>query len=181
MDFFLPSLIVLILSAIIVFTFLPRLGPIILLLMSGGLLGFGIYHHYSLFENEYRFSTWQDQLKIYGPGVVIGVTVLFLIGFILSFFGGPSVPVPPMPEMPEMPNIQESAPVQAAVNTFNSVKNTVENTFNSLLNRNESNNMNRNRATPAPEPVPAPASVATPVNNRNRNRRNIRQSFFEEI
>ena len=167
------------------------MAPIVLLLVSGALLGFGIYHHYTIFQDEYRFSTWQDQLKIYGPGVVIGATVIFLIGFILSFFGGPSVPIPPMPEMPEMPAVlTEATPVQAVFNTLNNITNNVRNTF-----------MPEEAAT-APATAPAPVPVTTnninvnkrnsavnatqplpPVQpqNMNKNRKNIRQSFFEEI
>jgi hypothetical protein len=171
MEFFLPSLIVLILSAIVVFVFLPRMAPFVLLLLSAGLLGFGIYHHYSLFKDEYRFSTWQDQLKIYGPGALIGVIVLFLVGFILSFFGGASMPVPSVPSMPEMPSMPEIPP---ASEVFNNVTNTVTNTVTNAINR-VNNAFNRNGA-------------AGNSNNANRNRlvrnaaaKNIRPSFFEEI
>jgi hypothetical protein len=184
MDFFLPSLIVLILSGIIVFAFLPRMAPIILLLMSAGLLGFGIYHHYKIFEDEYRFSTWQDQLKMYAPGVVIGVTVLFLIGFILSFFGGPSVPVPNIPAMPSMPEIPMVNTVKNMLNI--SAPPTPEAEVAEVVEPVAA----AAPVAPEPAPVPAVARLNNRINNRIINRTNnaninrirgIRPSFIEEI
>jgi predicted PurR-regulated permease PerM len=178
MDFFIPSLLAIILAAIIVFAFLPRFAPIILLVLSAGLLTFGVYNHYSLFQQEYRYSTWQDGLKEYGPAVVIGAIVLFLIGFIMSFFGGVSVPVPEMPSMPAMPAMPELPEMPNVPAVLNNVVNTAVNAMNTV----------KNAVMPGPG-ANAEIVASVPQNQRNRNaaaapalkRNNIRPSFFEEI
>jgi hypothetical protein len=169
MEFFLPSLLILVISAVVVFAFIPRLAPIILLILSIALLSFGVYHHYSIFKDEYRFSTWQESLKSYGPAGIIVVIVVMLILFILSFFNGVSVPVPAMPElpaMPAMPAMPELPSVTEALNTMkNAMQNTVENIKSNIMGNETQRNINTGE-------------------NRNQNanrRRNIPQSFFEEI
>ncbi len=100
-----PSFLIVILAAVIVFTVLPRFGPLILTLISIGLLSFGVYHHWSLFKREYTDATWYDSMtiKYLAPALLLGITFLFILGYILSFFGS-GVPVPAMPEVEETVN-----------------------------------------------------------------------------
>jgi hypothetical protein len=88
MELFLPGLIVLLLAAFFIFLILPRMGPMILAVVSiVALLAAGI-HHYSMFHSEYALSTWQYGLAAYAPWVVLGLALLFIIGAILFVFGG---------------------------------------------------------------------------------------------
>ena len=93
MEQFLLSLTVLLISALIVFLVLPRLGAQVLVVLSIVLLIFCIYNHYKLFASEYRYSTWQEQLKWYGPVVMyvaMTIAILLYLGYLYSS-GGSSV------------------------------------------------------------------------------------------
>jgi predicted membrane protein len=79
MEFFLPSILVLLVAAAIVFFVIPRFGPLVLAVVSLILLGIGIYNHYSMFQNEYRLSTWQLGAVVYAPYILIGVVILMII------------------------------------------------------------------------------------------------------
>lgn len=151
MEFYLPSLLILVISGIIIFTVLPNFAPMVLLAISLALLIGGMYHHYNLFKDEYRNATWYETLKAYAPGIMYGILIIFLLGYVLSFFGGGGVPVPNSPELPT-PNIIESVKsvANAATNTANSIKSNLNSFFKN-------------------------------VNSRNRNGSKVRSSFFEEI
>lgn len=79
MEFFLPSILVLLVAAAIVFFVIPRFGPLVLAVVSLVLLGIGIYNHYSMFQNEYRLSTWQLGAVAYAPYILIGAVILMII------------------------------------------------------------------------------------------------------
>jgi len=150
MNFFYPSLLIFLIALIVLFSVIPRFTPLIMALLSGVLLAFGIYHHYQLFKNEYQRTTWTDNLKIYAPALMIAFTILLIIYGIFGFFAG-SVPVPSMPTITtnlslsspnkNLTNTAIGTPVATAVNALNSIKNTFEdivdktvNTVNSVTN-----------------------------------------------
>lgn len=151
MEIFLPSVMILAVAGIVVFTILPRFGPMILLVLSLALLMFGLYHHWSIFANEYRLSTWQDNLKAYGPGVTIAVMIIFLMIFILTYFGkSGAVPTPNMPAASEIMSNVNTAVNTALNNTANSINNAFNNTirnvnsaYNNLVNTGNVRNKNR--------------------------------------
>jgi hypothetical protein len=159
MEFYLPSLLILVISGIIIFMVLPKFAPAVLLTLSLVLLIGGMYHHYNLFKDEYRNATWYDTLKAYAPGIMYGVLIIFLLGYVLSFFGGGGVPVPEVPELPT-PNIIESVK-NVANNTKNNVAAAANNTVNNIKNNF--------------------GSLFKNLGSRNRNGSKVRSSFFEEI
>lgn len=122
MEIFLPSLLIILLAAVVVFTVLPRMGPIVLTTLSIVLLLFGVGHHYKMFYDEYRLATWYKSASFLAPALVLGVTLFFILGFILSFFGI-NVPVPSAPAIPSVADI-----TNAATSAVNTVKNTVATT-----------------------------------------------------
>ena len=91
MELFLPGLPVLIISAIFIFMVLPRIGPVVLAVVCALALSGVLIHHYSMFSSEYRLSTWQNGLASYAPFLLIGVSILIVIGVIVSLFTGNSV------------------------------------------------------------------------------------------
>ena len=91
MELFLPGLLVLIISAIFIFMVLPRIGPVVLAVVCALALSGVLIHHYSMFSSEYRLSTWQNGLASYAPFLLIGVSILIVIGVIVSLFTGNSV------------------------------------------------------------------------------------------
>ena len=88
MELFLPGIIILLLAAFFIFLILPRMGPMVLAVVSIiALLAAGV-HHYSMFHSEYALSTWQYGLAAYAPWVVLGLALLFIISSIFFVFGG---------------------------------------------------------------------------------------------
>ena len=84
MEFFLPSILFLLVACGIVFFVIPRFGPLVLAIVSLVLLGLGVYNHYSLFQTEYRLSTWQMGAVAYAPYIMIGALVLSIILYLLQ-------------------------------------------------------------------------------------------------
>ena len=126
MELFLPSFLILLLASIVVFTVIPRFGPHVLTVIAIGLLGFGAYHHWSMFRSEYRLATWHEPLKQIAPAIVLGAMFLFVLGYALTFFGGSGIPVPAVPEL--------SGAVASVANTASSITNTVKNAAMQAVN-----------------------------------------------
>lgn len=158
MELFLPSLAVIFFVTIILFMWLPKLTPIIMAALALALLVVGIYHHWQLFSTEYRLSTWQETLKLFAPGIFIGVTFLFIIYSILAVFTGGEVPVPNI----SMPPVAET--ITAAVeNVKNAVANVVQG----------------EEETPAAPKNNNKNAIAANKNNQKGN--NLSRSFLEVI
>jgi predicted PurR-regulated permease PerM len=173
MELLVPGFFVLLFAVVTVFAIVPRLGPTLTLIACGIALSVGMYHHYKLFYHEYRLATWSDKLKTYGPGVLIAIMVLFLLGFIFTLFGGPSVPVPDMTTSYESEG--ESAPSFFGSNEPESVVNTVTNTVSEGVNAAKS---------AVGEGISALTNVASRSANAVKNalrRNNIPPSFFEQV
>jgi hypothetical protein len=103
MELFLPSLLIILLAAIVVFTVIPKFAPMTLTIISIVLLVLGVGHHYKLFKDEYRLSTWQTSSFI-APALVLGVALFFILGYLLSYFGS-GVPIPTIPNIPSVGEI----------------------------------------------------------------------------
>ena len=56
------------------------------------LLVYGIWSHMTLFYSEYRYTTWTDRLKSYGPMILIGILIFGSLTYMIYLFGteGPS-------------------------------------------------------------------------------------------
>jgi hypothetical protein len=119
MEFFLPGIAALLIAGLIVFLVLPRLGAPVLAALSLALLAYGIYNHMQLFSSEYRYSTWQDRLKFYGPFLMIGGLVLVILMYMGFLFGtkGPEA----LPANNLMANATVNSAVNATVNTANNI------------------------------------------------------------
>lgn len=87
MELFIPSLLAILIAAGIVMFLLPRLSPVILGVLALVFLVLAAYQHYTFFGSEYQLSTWQLPLVNYGPYLMIGGLVVFLIFFIINFIG----------------------------------------------------------------------------------------------
>lgn len=124
MEFFIPSLFVVLFATILVFLVVPRFGPVTMIVMSIAMLAVAIYHHANLFQSEYTSMTWNSLLISYGPFVMMGALLIFILSFVFSSYGG-SVPVPSLPEGNAMTSI---------ANTVASTANTIRNTFTGRRN-----------------------------------------------
>jgi hypothetical protein len=149
MELFLPSVLVFLLAAGVVIALLPRFSPLIIVTLAIALLFVGTYHHFQIFWNEYRQSTWQDTLKTFAPTLILLAIFAYLLFVILSFFTGGSVPVPSMPTI-QMPAADTATnAVTAAINrSINAVSNASTNISNIISNNsNATTNNNSNRGS----------------------------------
>jgi hypothetical protein len=100
MEFFIPSIFIMLLALLI-------LGLLIVLVPRSVLLGIAIlfiaiavYSHYMIFTTEYRYINIFSTSSISGmaPFVISGALVALLVGYVLYLFSGnklPSLPAPP--------------------------------------------------------------------------------------
>lgn len=146
MELFVPGLIILIIAGFYVFLVLPRLGPMVLAVVSLLALVLAGINHYSMFYNEYKLSTWQFTLAAYTPWVVLGLALVTMIGAIIFMFTGS----------------EASAKVMNAVSTpMEAIQAAVSNSVNSMPSANSATNP----LTAALNTVVA--NVAGPKNNSN--------------
>jgi hypothetical protein len=172
MELFLPSLLLFLIAIIVVAFLLPRMSPLIIVLLSAGLLGVGVYHHFNLFWDDYKQSTWQEQLRVFAPGIMLILIVLYVLYALLTVFTGGQVPVPPMPNI-ELPSAESATNVVTetinnalqAVMPNNTRKN---NTTGQVNRRNNNGGENGNRGN---------------ENNKNKNKseNNLTRSFLATI
>ncbi len=154
MELFIPSILLFLLAIGVSFAVSPRMTPLLVAILSIGLLSFGVYNHYKMFKAEYRLSTWQESLKIYAPAVMIAAICIFIIYSILSFFSKGSVPVPITPNISEAPANTATNKVTETINqatqsigsVVNDLKESVSNSINKVTgNNNKGNNKSNNK------------------------------------
>lgn len=88
MQLFIPSVITIVIAAVLAFLVIPRIGALILASVSLlALIAVG-FHHYHMFYSEYRLSTWQNGIGENAPFFVLGFAILFIIASILFMFQG---------------------------------------------------------------------------------------------
>jgi hypothetical protein len=103
MEFYIPSLLLVLLAAVIGAVLVPRLSQQILIVLCLVLLGIGFANHYSLFWAEYKNMNWINTAIIAGPYLMLGTVIVLSIGYILLQFtsigskgiGNPSMSIPP--------------------------------------------------------------------------------------
>ena len=115
MELFIPSLIALLLGAIVFFALLPQMSPYALGSLAIVLCVVGIFNHYKNFPSEYSSTQLKFILQDLAPFIMLGVSILGLLTIIMLFFGNsapsvasilPAIPtMPSMPSLPSMPNI----------------------------------------------------------------------------
>ena len=103
MEFYIPSLLLVLLAAVLGALFIPNLSQPILIVLCLVLLGFGFANHYTLFVNEYKNMHWLNTAVIAGPYLMVGTVIMLSVGYIfLQFTSGgakriasPSRSIPP--------------------------------------------------------------------------------------
>jgi hypothetical protein len=83
MIFYIPSLFILLLSAVFIFAFVPNVTPVLLAIIAIASLAFALYHHNNLFFNEYKNMNWTNTAGMAAPYIVVGTIILLSIGYIL--------------------------------------------------------------------------------------------------
>lgn len=181
MEFFIPGLLLFLVSIAVTFALAPRFTPLVVAILSVVFLAYGVYDHYKMFAAEYRLSTWQQSLKIYAPAIMIGAIIIFIIFSILSFFTKGSVPVPIVPNVTE-PN--ENSTTNQIVNGLNAIGNMFtgnKNKNNNVINQvnNQINNVNKNRNNIFGLNNNNKGNNA--ASNNKKNNGNLSRSFLETI
>jgi hypothetical protein len=87
MEFFLPSVLLVLFAFFVSTQFLPKFSMIILGSLSLLLLAFTVYNHYSFFKNEYRIMTWADTAKNFAPTLLVSLVIVMMIGYLLFSAG----------------------------------------------------------------------------------------------
>ena len=90
---FIPSLLVLVLAAIVCFVLLPKMSVYTLGLFSISIFVLVLWQHYQMFPYEYRASLFADLLRDYSPFVMLLAVILAGMVFVMLAYGGnpPSV------------------------------------------------------------------------------------------
>jgi hypothetical protein len=152
MELFIPGLIILLVSAFFVFLVVPRMGSLVLVVVSIiALIAAGV-HHYSMFSSEYTQSTWQYGLASYAPWIVLGLALVFIFSSVTFFFSDSNTKSKIMNTVSTPMEFVQNA-VEKAVNVMPTA-NTATNPLTYALNTGL-----RNIQAPLPVPVP----VAEPV------------------
>jgi hypothetical protein len=98
MEFFLPSLLAILLALLITFLISPNLGPLAVATVALVALGFALNSHLQMFKEEYALSSWATSAKGVAPYLMVGAILVFIIGYLLSLFSSgkaPNLPAPP--------------------------------------------------------------------------------------
>jgi predicted membrane protein len=127
MEFFLPSVFILLVAAAVVFFVIPRFGPSVLAAIALVLLIMGAYQHYHTFGTEYRLSTWQYSFIPYASYILVGGLIFAILVYLLYLLPANSTAAasPVLPTIASMPSANTATnPVTAGVNkAINAVSN----------------------------------------------------------
>lgn len=118
---------VLVLAALMAyFVIVPAVTVIPSFVLSGIILAVltaSVYMHYSQFSTEYRLSTWQNNFKFYSSFTMLGLILIFSVGF-YSYNTNPAVASQINSASSRVTNIARSAG-NSVGNTFGGVTNAV--------------------------------------------------------
>lgn len=173
MEFFIPGLLLFLVSVVVSFIVAPRFTPLVIAILSIVFLTYGVYDHYKMFASEYRLSTWQQSLKIYAPAIMIGAIILFIIYAILAFFTKGSVPIPSIPYI-TAPN--DNSTTNNIIQSLNNVANGLTNNKNDIVSsvNNTISNVNNNKGNIL-------NTIKNNIGNTNKKNNMISRSFLETI
>lgn len=104
MELFIPSLIVIVIGAIVFFVVLPKMAPYTLGGMAILLFVLGMYQHYSTFPYEYS-GNMKDLLRDYSGLIMLVATILGFTIAIMLVYGGNPPPLSSLPMVSSMPSL----------------------------------------------------------------------------
>jgi predicted PurR-regulated permease PerM len=142
MELFIPGLSLFFLTIVVTFLIVPRFTPLIIAVLSIIVLVVAIWQHYSMFQDEYRLSTWQESLKVYAPAIMIIAIILFIIYTILSLFTKGAVPSPSVPNI-SMPSADSATnqvveSLNKVATSLGNVSSNIVSSVNSMMGQNVS-------------------------------------------
>ena len=190
---FIPSLLVLVLAAIVCFVLLPKMSVYTLGLLSVGLFILGVWQHYQMFPYEYRASLFADLLRDYSPFVMLAAVILSGTVYMMLAYGGnpPSVAevlpavanVIPGMNAHVANNVVKSNNMGAASN--NAAKSNNAGILGGLANMvnmgAKPNNSGANNAAKAANNAAKAANNAAKAANNNAKRANLASTSFRTV
>jgi len=133
MELFLPSILVIIFAALVIMILIPNFSPLIIVILSAVLLTASTYQHFQFFWNEYQQSTWQTNLKIFAPGIIIAAVFLYIFVVGGSYIASGTLPQMPAMELPPASTATNSV-TSAINNSMNVISNATSSVANSITN-----------------------------------------------
>jgi hypothetical protein len=103
MEFFLPSLLVMLVALLLSTYVIPRFTPAVIAVVAIVLLCFGTYNHYTSFPAEYNVMQWATTGQQIAPTLITGLVIVLMGGYIIYMFttkGG----------MPNLPSMSANSP-----------------------------------------------------------------------
>lgn len=99
MEFYIPSLFIILLAALVAFALIPKFTPMILVIFASLCLVIAVYNHSSLFYNEYKNMNWASSATsaMASPYLLIGLIIVLSIGYIIFLFSSGQAPTLSMP------------------------------------------------------------------------------------
>jgi hypothetical protein len=99
MEFYLPSLFIIILAAVVSFALIPKLTPMILASFATVCLLLALYNHSSLFSNEYKNMNWASTAtsSMASPYLLVGLVIVLSVGYLIILFTSGKAPTLSMP------------------------------------------------------------------------------------
>ena len=91
MELFIPSLFILVLSALVIFVLLPKMAPYTIGGLALALFALGVWQNYKMFPYEYKSTMLMETLREHSPFVMLTAVIIGSMIFILSAYG-PSPP-----------------------------------------------------------------------------------------
>lgn len=111
MELFIPSLLVLLVGAIVCFVLMPSWSPYTLGVVSFVLFAIGAFQHYSTFPYEYKLSSLQSAATDYAPFIMIAAVIIGgMIATMLTFGGNPPSVTSMASSLPAMPSFSGATP-----------------------------------------------------------------------
>ena len=86
MEFYIPSLFIVLLAAIVLVVIVPKLSPVVLTTVCSILLVWGLANHYTLFSKEYHNMNWTNTAVIAGPYLILFLVIGLSLGYIILLF-----------------------------------------------------------------------------------------------
>lgn len=99
MEFYIPSLFILLIAGLFTFLVIPRFTPMILAIIALVCLIFTVYHHRTLFYNEYKNMNWANTATMAAPYLVVGLVIILSIGYIILLLSSGKALSLPQPSM----------------------------------------------------------------------------------
>ena len=97
MEFYIPSVFILIIGMAVAFVFIPRLSNFILVIVAGLCLVLAMYAHSSLFFNEYQNMNWLNTAGVAGPHLLISLVFFLSFGYVLLLITSGKAPTLSVP------------------------------------------------------------------------------------